>query len=264
MKKASAFYIDKLKVHYQSRLHKNPKYSLRAFSSYLGLAPQVISLIFQGKRHLPIKSARSVVDKLGLSPKEAQLFLADLSSVRTKLSHISISETAEVTLSEERHFRLIAEWEYYAVLNLLETKDVFTSENQIADRLGLDIKRAKFVLSDLISEKMVKKDQRGCFIRSINHLTTTKDIPSRALKIAHREALQLAEEKLEQTDIDARFYSASTISIDKLKLNAAKELMREFRQKMKHFMKEGETDEVYQFNMQFFPLSKNKDLNEKI
>lgn len=258
MSEQSSYYIEKLKGHYQARLRKNPSYSLRAFSSYLGLAPQVISSVFKGQRHLPVKSSEQVIDRLGLSVDEARLFMKDLKSRKAKLSRLSKNaeeENSEITLSEERHFRIIAEWEYYAILNLLDTKDEFSQPQQMARRLGLSEKRAQFLVEDLIAEEMIEKNQEGFYQRKVKHLTTTKDVPSQALKHAHKEALQLAGEKLTQVNVDERFYSASTISIDKFKLNAAKDLLREFRKKMTMFMKEGETDEVYQFNIQLFPLT---------
>jgi hypothetical protein len=67
-----------MKMCYQDKLKKNSSYSLRAFARYLDLAPQVLSEIFRGKRHLPLKNVENVIEKLGISPSEAQGFRLSL------------------------------------------------------------------------------------------------------------------------------------------------------------------------------------------
>lgn len=243
----------------QDRKMKNPSYSLRAFAKYLELAPQVLSEIFRGKRHLPVKNSQRVIDKLALSPELANEFRASLKSQKSRLKDISkLSLQSENILSEERHYRIIAQWEYYAVITLLETARPYFDIEHIAKKLDLAIDRTRFVVDVLLNEELIIQDEEGQFVKNTKKLSTTKDIPSQALRDAHIDILKIASEKIETIPVEDRFYSASTIAIKKDKLLEAKELIREFRSKLAEFTKGDGPDEVYQMNIQLFPLTVNE------
>lgn len=260
MNKNNAYYIECINNKFQEKLSINPSYSLRSYSRFLEIAPQVLSEIFNGKRHLPMKNADQIIVKLGLAPHNAYLFKKSLNSTKSRLKDIAkLSLSEEHILSNERHFKIIAEWEYYAIITLLEIKESFDSEKKIALRLGLSELRVKYVLDILIKEKLIIRNSSRIFKKITNKLSTTQDIPSLALKKGHQELLKLASAKIETIAIQDRFYSASTIAIKKEKLLAAKELIREFRSKLSRFIASDQADEVYQMNIQLFPLTIQED-----
>jgi uncharacterized protein (TIGR02147 family) len=166
-----------------------------------------------------------------------------------------LSTNNEHLLSEERHYRIISEWEYYAVVTLLETNVEYLKVETIAEKLEMKQERAQFVIDTLLAEKIIGKTDNGVFQKNVQKLTTSKDVPSGALRKAHQEILEIAGEKLEKIKVEDRFYSASTIAIKKQNLDDAKELIREFRGKLSKFIAGDGPDEVYQMNIQLFPLS---------
>lgn len=109
-----------------------------------------------------------------------------------------------------------------------------------------------------MNEELIIQDEEGQFVKNTKKLSTTKDIPSQALRDAHIDILKIASEKIETIPVEDRFYSASTIAIKKDKLLEAKELIREFRSKLAEFTKGDGPDEVYQMNIQLFPLTVNE------
>ena len=229
---------------------------MRAHAKHLGLSPQELSEILRGKRHLPVKKAEVVTKKLNLSAEQTRKFNESLRAVKTRLKDIAkLGISSEFELTEERHFRIISEWEYYAVITLLETNIKYQSYADISERLGLKSDRTKFVIECLIEEKMIHIDDQGFLQKSTERLSTTKDIPSKALKRGHQDILDLAIQKIDTVPVEDRFYSASTIAIKKENLNEAKNIIREFRAKLSTMISSGDPDEVYQMNIQLFPLT---------
>lgn len=250
------YYIQCLEANYQDKLRRNSAYSLRSFAKFLGLAPQEVSEIFRGKRNLPLKKVDYVLKKLCLSPAEELLFKDSLKCKKSRLKDIAqLTPKTRFQLSDERHYRIIAEWEYYAVITLLETKQQFASVESIASRLALPLKRAKFVVESLIEEEFIAINSNGFYQKNVNKLSTTQDIPSQAIRESHKEYLSMAREKIDSVPVADRFYSASTLAVRKDKIPAVKELIREFRDKLGQFVSDASADEIFQMNIQLFPLT---------
>src|SRR5947209_3880038 len=75
------FHVELLQRSLQLRKKRNPRYSLRAFSHFLGLDPAALSRILAGKQDLSLRAACKVVQALKLSDKEKQLFQASVAAV---------------------------------------------------------------------------------------------------------------------------------------------------------------------------------------
>lgn len=256
MEKTDTYYIEYLKMSHQDKQKRNPAYSLRAHAKYLGLSPQVLSEIFRGKRHLPMKKVDEVIEKLALSPDIANRFRQSIKVNKFRLKDMAkLNVTNEHLLSDERHFRIISEWEYYAVITLLETCHEIDSLEIIANKLDIKKMRVDFVVNSLLAEELIIKNNDGIYKKNCKKLSTTKEIPSLALKEGHKEILEIARQKIDVVPVEERFYSASTIAIKKEKLSEAKELIREFRNKLTTFIADDEPNEVYQMNIQLFPLT---------
>ena len=73
--------------------------------------------------------------------------------------------------------------------------------------------------------------------------------------ITHLEELELAKNKLKEIEKDLRDFSSSTYALDPEKMDEAKTIIREFRQKMGALLKSGEKKEVYMLAIQFYPLT---------
>lgn len=198
-----------------------------------------------------------MAEKLGLDPVRKAAFIksAKLSktSLRT-LSAESVSSIAPKILDDQKDYNIIAKWEYYAVLNLTQTEGFQNDATWIGKRLGISTSRAEKVLSELMDRKLLIEEE-GELKRLETNLETTRDVFSQALRDSHKENFKLAAEKLEEVSIEKRFYSATTMAIDVDRMDEAKELIREFREKLSTLMSKDQTNEVYQFNLQLFPLT---------
>ncbi len=252
------YYLQKLSNEFHERQRRNSAYSLRSFARQLGLSAPVLSEVLRQKRGLPERQMGRVVSSLGLTPQEAQIFKTTAKTWRVGLrglADVELSKADYKVLDNERDFRIIAEWEYYAVFESLELGDFSQSPAWIAAKLGITESRAKVVLESLISAGLIARTPSGKLVKTAKELDTPQDVQSTALRRSHRESLELASSKMETVPIAKRFFSSSTIAIDRENIPQAKELIREFRQKLAKLLAGNPSNEVYQFCVQLFPLT---------
>lgn len=248
------YYVQAIKEDLSRRQRRSPSYSLRAYSRDLGIAPATMSLMFQGKRSLPLKKSYQVADKLSLSPKERTYFFESLYKTKVKLDGIKIDPDDTRFMLDESYFSVIAEWEHYAVLTLFDCRDFKATPAEAAKKLGITLLRAEVVFQNLVSAGLLQSAEHG-FVKTHQTVRTTEDVTSSALKMGHLETLEQGKEKLE-LEVELRDFSSIMLAIDPEKLPEAKTIIREFRQKMASLLKHGHRSEVYQLAIQFYPLTK--------
>ena len=123
-----------------------------------------------------------------------------------------------------------------------------------AERLALPLGKVQQSLDLLLDLGFIKR-KGNSIARSVASLATTTDIPSEALVQAHVSDMHKAIEVLKRTPIDRRDYSAITMAINPHKMEEAKSLIKKFRRKLSMLVEEGDMTEVYNLNIQFFPLT---------
>jgi uncharacterized protein (TIGR02147 family) len=256
METNNAFYINKIREDLSLKQRANSSYSLRAYANFLGIHSSTLSQVLNGKRSLPIKSAREVAEKLNLGPKDKTLFLESLYRLKTNLDDIKIDQNDDRFILDESYSKVIAEWEHYAVLTLFDIDNFLATKEEISARLGITELRSNVVLNNLLICNLINKDEEGVFQKTHAKVRTTEDVSMKALKDSHIETLEMGKNKLEEIDVELRDYSAMTVAMDIEKLPEVKTIIREFRQKMSALLRDGKKTDVYQLAIQLYPLTK--------
>ena len=101
-----------------------------------------------------------------------------------------------------------------------------------------------------------RRNKIGLYLPVKVSLTTTQDIPNQALRRRHEQNLDAAKESLRANDVTEREFTFITMSIDKSKINDAKKMIRDFRDKMCSYLEEGAKNEVYELSIQLFHRTK--------
>lgn len=257
MKNNQSYYLNKIKEGLSVKQRNNTRYSLRAYARDIGVHPSTLSQVIKGKRDLPYKNAKGVIEKLNLDPREKRLFMESLLKTKIKLDQITINENEEQFILDESYHKIISEWEHYAVLELFHISGFNAKVGEISNRIDISENRAEIVLNNLLKSGLLKESD-GKLIRTEYGLRTTEDVKSQALKKSHLEALELGKNKLEEIEVDLRDFSSMTVALDINKVLEAKVIIREFRQKMSKLLREGNKTDVYQLAIQFYPLTKIK------
>jgi uncharacterized protein (TIGR02147 family) len=249
-------YRDILATILSDKKNANSSYSLRAFARDLDLNQGVLSQILNGKRNLSIEKAQGLVEKMPVNEEVKNLFLQSVYECNTHNFERNKRKAKKIMDTEsELASKAIEKWQYLAIMNVLKIDRFQNTIQHIAKRLNFSEKDCREYLNDLVSlEYIFEKD--GVYFRSTSALRTTYDIPSESIKKAHIERMQLASKKMYEVDIDKREFISHTMLVSPLKIKMAKKLIREFLHDFDQAVDEQSNEmEVYQFNMQFFPLS---------
>ncbi|MCB0422794.1 MAG: DUF4423 domain-containing protein, partial [Bdellovibrionales bacterium] len=152
-------------------------------------------------------------------------------------------------------FRIIVEWEYYALLNLLKTKNFVPDIAWMSERLGISLLRCQEVWNDLIAAKMVVPDENGVFKRAYSRLATTDYELSLPLQQAHVEELKLVAEKIGQVPPELRDVFSLILPSRPQLLKKARQITRDYFRKMEALLESEPGEEVYLLGAHLIPLT---------
>lgn len=236
---------------FSHRKEKNSSYSLRAFARDLGVSSTCLSEVLAKKRDLSKKNVLRISEQMSLSPIETNSLLA-----QAGLKADRQAEKGELTQLSEDTFKVIADWYYFAIVDLCKTKTRMTDEHQIAKRLGISSIEAKNALARLKRLGLIE-EKNGALRATTATLSTTRDIPSSAIRKYHKQNLRLAEKSIELDPVDLREVSSITIPADLNRLPEVKDMIMEFKRKVARFLETNNSTEVYTLAIQLFPVSRS-------
>ncbi len=246
--------VDVLHNEYQKRRAKNSRYSLRAFAQQMGVQSATLSAVLKRKRALPVPQTLRLLNQLDLTTNEKKQIFRTL---RTPIKDAALKEfwlRPAIDL-DKATMAVVCEWEYAAVFSLCKVNDFKPDAKWIAKRLGLENARAKIVWQNLLALELVHIDDQGQVRVTLEKLRVSSPIPSKVLRRAHQQELQIAQAKLETVPMELRNYSSLTFAMNAKKVPEAANLIRTFLQQMESTFERGVVDHVYQLGIQLYPLT---------
>ena len=239
-----------LRQKFQAGKLKNKSYSLRAYAKKLKISHSVLSEILRGKRKVSAKMAIKLFQESGQSIQEQK-----------KIKDLFLKESNIVL--EEKDFSLISEWQYFAILALMETeffKETFSlkeAQSSIQRHLRLDEKKTKKSLKRLVKMQLIKAcdGADNLFQLTSDYYSTTEDIPSRTILKAHMDSLDMAKSYIKETKTLKREVMSITFSGDRQQMVEAKKIIRDFRDELCKKMKGTKRDTVYKMHVLLYPLT---------
>ena len=237
---------------------KNPAFSVRAFAKKIGMAPSATNEILKGERRVSHKLAEKIADNLLLDPTERMNLLKDFPvklGRKSKYKEGKALDLEQVKLNAQQ-FDLISDWSHYAILNLLETKDVKTDDLSLADRLGLPVKKVQESLKNLFKLGLIKLEADGSLKRTAHKTNSTDDVLNLSLQKMHINDMEMAKEKLSQVDVKLRDFTSYTLAFDIKLMPKVKEMIRKLQDDVDELMQDSNPTEVYKMNTYLYPLTK--------
>jgi uncharacterized protein (TIGR02147 family) len=234
---------------YLKRKSKNPSYSLRAYSNYLGIGMTSLSSFLAGKRILSKKNLTKVAEKLSLPPLEYELFMGEVSKKNSPV------DVERLQLQDDT-FHLISDWYHYAILEICSLKSHKNSPEWVASKLGISKMEASLAIDRLLKMGLLKKKGMS-FYRETPQLTTKTDIPDRAIRSRHLQILELAKMSLERDPVGKRHFWETTFALSPEKYDQAKKMIVAASRKIVKLLESGEPKEIYSLSMNLFPLKKD-------
>lgn len=256
-----------LHEHYLIRREFNPRYSLRAFANDLGMRSANLSNLLNGKQGLSYNSAIDLAKKLKLKGSEESYFI-DLvlaSDARSKKEKIlARGRLCEASMwdkknIQEDYFRLISEWYYFTILELLHLDDFKSDHSWIAEQLGIEKTAVDKAMARLLRLNLIE-DNNGIYKSTGVELNTSFDIPSHSLKKYHMQIFNRASEALLNQDVLDREMTNIIVAIGEEDIPFVKEKIRVFRDEINKELtdriKDRGASKVYTLAIQFFDLLK--------
>jgi uncharacterized protein (TIGR02147 family) len=235
-----------------SRKKINPAFSLRAFARVLELSPGQLSSIISGKKPITRKSAGKILKRLSLTSEDRRALLA---SIFPEVQGLAQMSTDSRQLREDE-LAVISDWYYFAILSLALVPNSRARAEWIADRLGITKFQALDALNRLKRLKLIRVEKDGRYRQTEKPLCTSVDQPSEAIRNHQMQNLDLAKEKLETVPLQRREFGTVTMAINSSRLARAKQILREFQDRISQELETGKADAVYTFAYQLFPVER--------
>jgi len=250
---------------------RNAAYSTRAYARDLGMSQTLLSLILNGKRPLTLKQASQICVLINMSTEDSQslmdatlLALPDNSKSLSKLKKIHTDRRAQRNRKNlfkdynVERFKVLSQWYHIAILDLTTTKKFKSDVRWIAERLGISTIEARDAIERLIDLGLLEKTQGGLSkTDSQIYFVTQKSEP--AVRAFHRQMISKAISELDKVsdkDFSKREISSITMAVRGDRIVEARKRIKDFQKELAAFLTEGECDELFQLNLQFFQLSK--------
>ncbi len=220
---------------------------------------------------LPGKSiAKSLITYFGFNDKESYYFLDLIELEKTKdnpalqktfIQRVKANKVLksfdELQLSQ---FKLVSDWYYFAIRELTRVKGFKPSSYWIhkAFKKRITIKQINEAIKSLLQLGLLEKKEEE-LVYTEKSINTQNDFSSLAIKSYHSQVLHEANDSLYNDDVKVREFQAGCFSFKKKDLPQAKEMIRNFIQEFASLHSKDNGEDVYQFAVQFFPLTDNQN-----
>jgi uncharacterized protein (TIGR02147 family) len=215
-----------------------------------------LSAVLKKSRHLSFKDAEAVSLRLFHDPEESRKFILHY------LQEKALEKEHQFLPEDPHYFPVIAEWEYRAVLTLMDTLDFQPSPAWISRRLDIPHQKTKEVISHLKKIGLLKQSASGAWTKALTFAETSDDVSSLAIKHAHKNELNLALKKQQEVDLQDRDFESLCFAVEKKNIPKIKKQIRDFIRQLERTYETKDADEVYFFCSQLFPATKDVS-NEK-
>ena len=248
----------------------NPRFSHRMFARLAGFrSPSLLHLVIKGERNITSRTLQSFIKALALDKEAAQFFslLVELETGRDaeqkNLTWQRISATRR--FQDARHidgeaFRYLSRWYYPAIRELASCHGFRPDAAWIARKLQPKIttQQAEDALGTLF-ELGLLVDNEGTVTATDQDAVTPHEVLGLAVHNYHLGMLTRAMEAIEGVRPPFRHLGAVTVAIPRGQVPALKRELAAFQERILHLCDGAGADQVYQVNLQLFPLSAPTD-----
>jgi uncharacterized protein (TIGR02147 family) len=244
-----------------SRIGRNPKYSLRSFAILLTISSSFLSQILSGKRNLTLHRAQSFMPKLDWTSIRKKQFLLLVQMENT----VDPDIFAELLTQYQKidngfHFEVlqndvtiaISQWYHAAIMELTEIKEFDETPTWVAKRLGISPISAELAIDRLKRLGLLVIREKKLVKSSPNF--STADVPSTAIKNFHLSHLALASKAIVNQDFEKRDFSGITIAINEDKIPLLKEKIFQLQEDIGREIEGDSPNVIYHLSTQLYRL----------
>ena len=246
-------------------------FSHRSFMQAAGLtSPSHLKMIIDGKRNLTNKSIPKYLKALKFKSTKEETYFSLLVQYNQCQNHndkilfleklLALKDKKNLTPLVAKQFNFLSKWHYVCIYVLTDMKDFNPEPSWIALRLRKKVSQTQIekAITDLLALGLIERDGKKGYKQCSGALSTAEDIKDIAIHSYHKSMIELAARSLTLDKLETREFNGVTIPIPKEKLTLIKDKIRAFRKEINELASSYENpDEVYQLNIQFFPLTED-------
>lgn len=245
--------------------------SVRKWAISLNIDDQDLLLVLKNKKKIssPMVSKLSAGLKLS-SNEEAYLEALVKFTNATTLKEKQVLEIVLAELSKDHQQTILVEdenvfshWVHMAIISMSKLKDFHCDKesvrNFLCDEVSPEI--VDEAVERLLKLSLVSYDDNGSLKKNYDNTTTKNDVYKKSPFKYYEQVSELAKRGIEVAP-EEREYQCFSLAINVEKIPAYKSLIRDFRAKVCALAESDTSNEVYQFNMQFFPLTAVKGYSQ--
>jgi len=267
-------YRDYLRDHYRLNKGNHRFFSLRYIARKTGIDASYYIKILNKKKHISDKTIPVLVDFLKLDKLEIDYFTILIHYNKAKQHDqelfyfeklISLRKPSN-KIVEKDHYGYFSSWWNVALREELNVIAFSGDFHDLADRFQPDvtvsqIRRAIGLLDKL---GMIQEDSSGIYDPAESFVMTDGVTNPEQVRSFQKETLNLALKALDNTPKQDRDISTLTVSTTRACFEMICKRLDEIRNEIIELVKkEPKAEEVYQFNFQAFPLTRNAEKEEK-
>ncbi len=243
-------------------------YSRRALARDLGVSSAFVTKILTGVRNLPAERIKRMARLLDMDLSEQENLVQsiivhtikspELRAIARKSSGHLNSQMDIYGRCDRTQFGVLREWYNIAILDMVTCKNFDPDTSKIASKLGIHIRQAQESLDGLSKAGLIERI--GDTYRKVEGETffpATKSLPE--IRNFQKQMIQKALVTLssaEQSEYERRLITGFTIAANREHLETIKKMIFDFLSLASTTLSQGDCEEVYQLNVQFFPLTK--------
>lgn len=264
-----------LKSVLKKKQEKNPRFSLRAWSTQVGLKnPSTLSRVLNKKGTMPMSYAKKLAETLSLKEDELRYFellVLIHEAEGTEQETILKSLLTEVknrnpkqTLISQDIFAAISQWYHLAIRELVALKEFREDATWIAKKLNDDITptQATEAIERMLRLGLLIRNDKQQLIRAHNTVALVEsEVRSTAIRSYHQQLIELALKSIHGQPTNERFLLSSTMAVRRSDYEKLVAILENMHKEMLSLTAQNNADEVYQVCTQAFRLT--KDYHEK-
>ncbi len=225
---------------------RNPRFSLRSYSSRLKVSPSIVSNLLAGKYYPSSAKALLMLQRTSLKSEKSKQKIIDLIQ----------NSTRPPLVLKPQDYDVLFDWKCLGILGTLELTSPPRTAPEIAARLGMNTNAIKSSLNRLLTLGLVAMDGNQHYSLSNRLAQTSDQIPSESIRDGIKKSLKKAAAAIDKIPISERDMTQVVFVGNKAKLPEAQKLIRKFYQQLIQLLGNSNKDEIFQVSVQLYPLSK--------
>ena len=255
-------YIDHLRTN-------DSMFSIKTFSKELGLSSQIQLLdILNRKRKVKDKLIDGLVKHAKIDKSEIMYLQAivakskEVSEEKIRMYDLLINElkptsSNKYSICYEHDLNIFSDWIYCAILALSELPEFDLTVENIKNKLSISVPTEKVEKSlfELLQYGLLKVNHSAKIERKYLRSTNRSGLKTDELLNYYDIICDLAKHSFIRSTTEIEFNMFS-FPIDSSNVPVAKEIIKKCRNQLSKLSEDGRPDQVYQANLNLFPLTK--------